>query len=241
MLTETTTVQTSNEQTIFAAGQESGVTPNEVTEGQQRAALRATIDRVGHNKNSSERAPVRGQVLRLVAENWSAPPLLELLQAAHFASALTWTGDIDRFELVKSAQRTVNRRGQPLTEDEVEYLVAEHERTESFICDGQLVEAMAVCEDIVERFPNSTLAYFKLAVLQLALLGASGMQTAALLLRQATQLEPTNSILRGNVDLVLRMHSHAQIPEDYWTAKYPKSKGILRALETLVMRTTDDA
>jgi hypothetical protein len=146
---------------------------------------------------------------------------------------------LDRFELVKSAQRTVNRQGQELTDDEVEILVTQHERVGSLLCDRQLVEAMALCEDIVERFPNSTLGFFKLALIQLALLGSPAMQTAALLLRQATQLEPENHILQTKVELMLRICSRQEIPDEYWSATYPKSKGVLLALETFVMRATE--
>jgi hypothetical protein len=193
--------------------------------------LREQIDRVDHNTSPSIRPPVREQVLRLCEnQSWTPPQLLALHNHEAFTNTYCWMGEVDRFELVKSAQRTVNRQGQELTDEELEYCVRQHEIGEAHLVAERYADAAMVFEDVIHRFPNSTLAYFKLGVVKLVLHeGGSTMSCAVLLFQKAVLIEPENNILRVNVDLLLRMQSNTQIPENYWTEQFPKSRGIVQA------------
>jgi hypothetical protein len=200
-------------------------------EDTQLQQLRAQIEKVDHNTSPSVRPPVRENVLHLcTCPSWTPPQLLPLRNQEAFTSPGCWMGEVDRFELVKSGQRTVNRQGQELSDAELEYCVCRHEIGEDHLVEEQFAEAVVVFEDVVHRFPNSTLAYYKLGVAKLALIEVgAAMNDTELLFQKAVLIEPENNILRVNVDLILRMCSDTAIPDSYWTEQFPKSRGIIQA------------
>ena len=61
-----------------------------------------------------------------------------------------------------------------------------------------LLEALNLC-------PSFSLAYYKVALCMLAQLGPAGLATAKHPFRCAARLEAGNRIMRGNIDLVLRV------------------------------------
>lgn len=69
----------------------------------------------------------------------------------------------------------------------------------------QFREALAMLTEVVELCPSFTLGYYKVALVLLALGGPSAIAQARHPFRCAARLEPDNSILRGNIDLTLRV------------------------------------
>ncbi|GBG28414.1 Hypothetical Protein FCC1311_046372 [Hondaea fermentalgiana] len=82
----------------------------------------------------------------------------EVLARAPFAS---WTGIIDRVELVSILKRCVNCHGQQLVEREIEYAVKMFESLEQSMQREQWDSSFRCAVDLVWRFPNFALAYFK--------------------------------------------------------------------------------
>lgn len=74
---------------------------------------------------------------------------------------MSWTGVLDRVELVNILKRCVNCHGQELQEREIEYGVKMYEALEQSM-QRELWDSSYRCAiDLVWRFPNFALAYFK--------------------------------------------------------------------------------
>jgi hypothetical protein len=178
------------------------------------------------------------------ARDREPPRLLPLPDAGQFSSEWTWFGALDRFELVKSARRTVNRGGRELTDAELTILVEQHERVERLLVEGSFPEAAGVLGDLCAGFPNSTLGLFNLALAKLAAAAAGGeraltpaLEDAAQLLRMAVGLEPENQALRSHADLVLRVSCREPVAEQEFegAAGCSRSSGMLSALHHIAL------
>ncbi|CAM9450837.1 unnamed protein product [Ectocarpus fasciculatus] len=170
-------------------------------------------------------------------ERWGAgwrPPALRPLPRGGqgFFSGWTHLGQPERFELVKSANRSVGPDGEPLTDAELEWTVLCLEEAEERMSAMDFSAAAGILEDVLGRCPGLTLAYYRLSLCILAARGEHGSRQAKLLLECAMSLEGVeNRHLSAGVDLVLRILRNDAIPESYWSEDYPRSLGDLRALE----------
>ena len=109
--------------------------------------------------------------LRDLAEGpaWRPPPLLPLPHAEHFASGdLSWTGQPDRFEAVKSLRRSANARGFLLTDAELASAVAAYEAAMESMLAHQFEQAARAFVELACDVPSFTLAYYRAGVCVLA-------------------------------------------------------------------------
>ncbi|CAM9888372.1 unnamed protein product [Ectocarpus sp. 4 AP-2014] len=164
---------------------------------------------------------------------WRPPALRPLPRGGEgFFSGWTHLGQPERFELVKSANRSVGPDGEPLSDPELEWAVLCLEEAEERMSAMDFSTAAGILEGVLGRCPGLTLAYYRLALCILAARGEHGSGQAKLLLDCAMSLEGAeNRHLSAGVDLVLRILRNDAIPESYWSEDNPRSLGDLRALE----------
>ncbi|CAN0061978.1 unnamed protein product [Scytosiphon promiscuus] len=173
-------------------------------------------------------------------DRWSTgwrPPTLRALPRGGdgFFSGWTHLGQPERFELVKSVNRSVGPNGGPLSDSELEWAVLCLEEAEDRMSSLDFSAAAAILENVLGRCPGLTLAYYRLALCLLAARGAHASRQAELLLECAMSLEGAeNRHLGASVDLVHRILRNDAIPEAYWSEDYPRSLGDLRALEAVL-------
>ncbi|CAN0170535.1 unnamed protein product, partial [Pylaiella littoralis] len=167
---------------------------------------------------------------------WRPPALRELPRGGEgFFSGWTHLGQPERFELVKSVNRSVGVSGGPLSDAELEWAVLCLEEAEERMAALDFSTAAGILERVLGRCPGLTLAYYRLALCLLAARGAHASRQAERLLDCAMSLEGAeNQHLRIGVDLVLRILRNDSIPKAYWSEDNPRSLGDLRALEAAV-------
>ena len=185
---------------------------------------------------------VRGTTRRLASSRgWTPPALRPLANREHFLSEWTWMGEVDRFELVKSLRRSHGADdGSELTDDELELAVLCFEAAEEHLERERFAAAIPLLERALDVAPSFTLAWYKLALASLAVHGPNAMDSgdAADLLRCAASLEGGSEHLRANVDLVLRVHSRVEVPDEYWRReRCPRSAGDVVALVAMVRKS----
>lgn len=170
------------------------------------------------------------------SRGWRPPRLRDLPRGGEgFFSGWTHIGQPDRFELVKSANRSVGSHGDEVTDGELEWMVLCLEEVEARMTAMEFSVAAGILENVLGRCPGFTLAYYRLALCLLAARGEHASDLARRLLECAMHLEGAgNPHLRNAVDLIQRILSNDDIPEEYWSEDYPKSLGDLRALETTI-------
>ncbi|CAM9300561.1 unnamed protein product [Ectocarpus sp. 12 AP-2014] len=186
----------------------------------------------GHPRGGSSSTTLEERLGRWGA-GWRPPALRPLPRGGEgFFSGWTHLGQPERFELVKSANRSVGPDGEPLSDPELEWAVLCLEEAEERMSAMDFSSAAGILEGVLERCPGLTLAYYRLALCILAARGEHGSRQAKLLLDCALSLEGAeNRHLSAGVDLVLRILRNDAIPESYWSEDYPRSLGDLRALE----------
>ncbi|CBJ32770.1 hypothetical protein Esi_0367_0003 [Ectocarpus siliculosus] len=138
---------------------------------------------------------------------WRPPALRPLPRGGEgFFSGWTHLGQSERFELVKSANRSVGPDGEPLSDAELEWAVLCLEEAEERMSAMYFSTAAGILEGVLGRCPGLTLAYYRLALCVLAARGEHGSSQAKLLLDCAMSLEGVeNRHLSAGVDLVLRI------------------------------------
>jgi len=169
-------------------------------------------------------------------------------QLVYSGTQWSWTGLLERFELVKSASRGVNKAGQELTDKELNFCVEMYEHGEQLLCSDDFQGACDAFLTLVEWFPGFALVYWKAAVALLALYPAPESHILVLseatgLFRCAVSLEPNNTAIRENIDLVLKMLSgSSEICDRHWSSHgAPKSEGDLKAFLAILMATANFA
>mmetsp|Transcript_26739 Transcript_26739/g.44126 ORF Transcript_26739/g.44126 Transcript_26739/m.44126 type:complete len:155 (-) Transcript_26739:392-856(-) len=131
--------------------------------------------------------------------------------------------------------RSVNRRGEELTDEELEYAVLQHEDIEELMQQGDFAEAAQALQLLLYIVPNDVLGNYKLALCILAVRGDSAaIRQASRLLHFAHGLEPDNRHLKANIDLILRICSRQPVREEHWKEDFPKSIGILQSLNFII-------
>jgi len=168
------------------------------------------------------------------SEAWE-PPIVD-------RKSVSWTGVADRMELMKSLSGTVNINGQDLSETEVTYCVLVLEYMESQMQVGRWEPVVRCGVDLLRRFPNLTLAYWKTGIAFIAL--TLPYETSSFLkhkakmkenidendtkfnkpkvvteashfFRCAVSCEPNNRHLACLIDLVLRYSTGIAVPKSH--------------------------
>jgi len=92
---------------------------------------------------------------------WVPPPLA----LPNFNS---WTGIIDRLELVRIGEQVVDVHGFRLADVQVEYMVKIYESIDVSMSKDNWDSAFRCCIELIRRFPNFALAYWKAGLIILA-------------------------------------------------------------------------
>jgi hypothetical protein len=113
------------------------------------------------------------------AETWWPPALATAGEGApELAPYGSWTGQLDRCELVRDLSRVVNVNGNALSAVEVEYAVKVLEALEQSAQKENLDSAFRCAVDLLRRFPNWAAPYFKAGLLLLAIERAAALRQA---------------------------------------------------------------
>lgn len=219
---------------------------------QSQSALSLTresgFEELGARPAADEAALTANSLLRRSArcDGWLPPPLLPLTHRCDYWSEWTWVGDIDRFELVKSARRSCGgqlqwdelagssstNRSSPISDAQLERVVNLVERAEADMEGERFQDALSAFDEALALAPSFTLAWYRAALCAAAVHGPAafddgastpgspplaGSGGAALhFLRVAAWLEPANAGLCGNIDLILRIHARCHVPQRLW-------------------------
>jgi len=123
---------------------------------------------------------------------WWAPP--SLVGSPDFMS---WTGPLDRTETVKLLRHVVNVKGCALTLPEIEYAVHLLDSAEASARSEQWDAAYRCCIDLLRRYPNLSLAYFKAGLLMITAQGIPqpkrSARSTSSVNRSFTSVQPANT------------------------------------------------
>jgi hypothetical protein len=171
-----------------------------------------------------------------------SPASLRSASASNQVADWTWLGTLDRFELVKSCQRSSCARPEgwgELMDRELEFVVLAHELGEQLLLRNREYEAAMIFEQVLSISPADVLGYLKLglSLMKCKCSASKVIKKADLyqlardmhvieMFKFAIMIEPSNKHLRSVIDIFIRILADAPVNDRLLTAEVPRSVGI---------------